>query len=213
MIKKYLNAVLSAVFVMGLGMGVASCSDDDKNNSENPGGGDDNKTEAELEQEALGWTLITQLTDERKAPDGWENKTFEPTIGSAVEGDPYTRIVATNTMESAATRFAELVGNPQGFSENTSDYNYSIEGIGKLSYQRGSESGQYLAQVDVDLKQVPHLKKILYQTPEQMGNNGSFAGAAYYRFGDVVMDSKATTGYAFARPLARRVSRTATGYA
>lgn len=67
----------------------------------------------------------------------------------------YTRIVATNTMESAATRFAELAGNPPGFSENTSDYNYSIEGIGKLSYQRGSENGQYLAQVTVDLKQVP----------------------------------------------------------
>ena len=74
--RRYFNAVLSAVFVMGLGMGVASCSDDDKNNSENPGGGDDNKTEAELEQEALGWTLITQLTDEGKAPEGWENKTF-----------------------------------------------------------------------------------------------------------------------------------------
>ena len=189
-VKKKFNVVLSAIFMMGLGMGIASCSDDNKNMSDNPGSGDDNKTEAQYEQEVQGWTLITQLTDEGKAPDGWENKTFEPTIGSAAEGDPYTRIVATNTMESAATRFAELVGNPQGFSENTSDYNYSIEGIGKLSYQRGSENGQYLAQVTVDLKQVPHLKKILYQTPEQSGNNGSFTGAAYYRFGDVVMDSE-----------------------
>ena len=189
-VKKKFNVVLSAIFMMGLGMGFASCSDDNKNMSDNPGSGDDNKTEAQYEQEVQGWTLITQLTDEGKAPDGWENKTFEPTIGSAAEGDPYTRIVATNTMESAATRFAELVGNPQGFSENTSDYNYSIEGIGKLSYQRGSENGQYLAQVTVDLKQVPHLKKILYQTPEQSGNNGSFTGAAYYRFGDVVMDSE-----------------------
>ena len=60
-IKKYFNLVLSAVFVMGLGLCVASCSDDDKNNSENPGGGDDNKTEAELEQEELGWTLIAWL--------------------------------------------------------------------------------------------------------------------------------------------------------
>ena len=189
-INKYFNAVLSAIFVMGLGMSVASCSDDDKNNSENPGGGDDNKTEAEYEQEVLGWSLITQLTDEGKAPNGWEDKTFEPTIGSAVEGDPYTRVVATNTMESAAARFAELADNPPGFSENTSAYDFSIEGIGKLSYQRGSENGQYLAQVTVDLKQVPHLKKILYQTPEQSGINGSFAGTAYYRFGDVVMDGE-----------------------
>ena len=190
MINKYFNIVLSAVFVMSLGMCVVSCSDDDKNNSENPGGGDGEKTEAELEQEALGWTLITQLTDERKAPEGWENMTFEPTIGSAVEGDPYTRVVATNTMESAATRFAELAGDPPGFSEATTSYTYTIEGIGSLSYQRGSESDQYLAQVTVDLKHVPHLKKILYQTFEQRGNNGKFDGAAYYRFGDVVMDGE-----------------------
>ena len=86
--NKYFCIVLSAIFMMGLGMGVASCSDDDTNNSENPGDGE--KTEAELEQQELGWVLITQLTDERKAPEGWENMTFEPTIGSAVEGDPYT---------------------------------------------------------------------------------------------------------------------------
>ena len=156
--KKYFYMLLSAVFVMGLGLCVASCSDDDTNNSENPGDGE--KTEAELEQQELGWTLITQLTDERKAPEGWENMTFEPTIGSAVEGDPYTRVVATNTMESAATRFAELADNPPGFNETTIGFNYSIEGMGTLSYQRGSENGQYLAQVTVDLKQVPHLKKI-----------------------------------------------------
>ena len=187
-INKYFNAVLSAVFVMGLGLCVASCSDDDTNNSENPGDGE--KTEAELEQQQLGWTLITQLTDERKAPEGWENMTFEPTIGSAVEGDPYTRVVATNTMESAASSFAELAGDPPGFSEATTSYTYTIEGIGSLSYQRGSESDQYLAQVTVDLKHVPHLKKILYQTFEQRGNNGKFDGAAYYRFGDVVMDGE-----------------------
>jgi hypothetical protein len=186
-IKRFLNIVFSAAFVMGVGMGIASCSDDDKSD-DNSGSGE--KTETELEQEVLGWTLITQLTDEGKAPEGWENKTFEPTIGSPVEGDPYTRVVATNTMESAAARFAELADNPPGFSEATSVYDFSIEGIGKLSYQRGSENGQFLAQVTVDLKQVPHLKKILYQTPEQSGNNSSFAGTAYYRFGDVVADNQ-----------------------
>ena len=72
-IKRFLNIVFSAAFVMGVGMGIASCSDDDKSD-DNSGSGE--KTESELEQEALGWTLITQLTDERKAPEGWENMTF-----------------------------------------------------------------------------------------------------------------------------------------
>ena len=118
------------------------------------------------------------------------DKTFEPTIGKAVEGDPYTRVVSTNDVDAAAARFAELAGNPAGFSEVMSAYSYSVEGMGKLTYKRGSETEPYLAQVDVDLKQVPHLKKILYQTPSQQGNNAEVTGAAYYRFGDVVQDGE-----------------------
>ena len=185
--SKILTVVLSAFMMMGLGMGVASCSDSDK--SDNKPGGED-EPQVENEQEQLGWTLISQLTDEATAPAGWMDKTFEPTIGKAVDGDPYTRVVATNDVETAAARFAELAGNPAGFSEIMTGYSYSLEGVGKLTYKRGSATEPYLAQVDVDLKQVPHLKKILYQTPEQQGNNGSFDGAAYYRFGDVVQDMK-----------------------
>ena len=185
--SKILTVVLSAFMMMGLGMGVASCSDSDKNDNK-PGGEDE--PQVENEQEQLGWTLISQLTDEATAPAGWMDKTFEPTIGKAVDGDPYTRVVATNDVETAAARFAELAGNPAGFSEIMTGYSYSLEGVGKLTYKRGSATEPYLAQVDVDLKQVPHLKKILYQTPEQQGNNGSFDGAAYYRFGDVVKDGQ-----------------------
>ena len=186
--SKILTVVLSAFMMMGLGMGVASCSDSDKNENK-PGGGED-EPQVVNEQEELGWTLISQLTDEATAPAGWMDKTFEPTIGKAVDGDPYTRVVATNDVETAAARFAELAGNPAGFSEIMTGYSYSLEGVGKLTYKRGSATEPYLAQVDVDLKQVPHLKKILYQTPEQQGNNGSFDGAAYYRFGDVVKDGQ-----------------------
>ncbi len=185
--SKILTVVLSAFMMMGLGMGVASCSDSDK--SDNKPGGED-EPQVVNEQEELGWTLISQLTDEATAPAGWMDKTFEPTIGKAVDGDPYTRVVATNDVETAAARFAELAGNPAGFSEIMTGYSYSLEGVGKLTYKRGSATEPYLAQVDVDLKQVPHLKKILYQTPEQQGNNGSFDGAAYYRFGDVVKDGQ-----------------------
>ena len=185
--SKILTVVLSAFMMMGLGMGVASCSDSDK--SDNKPGGED-EPQVVNEQEELGWTLISQLTDEATAPAGWMDKTFEPTIGKAVDGDPYTRVVSTNDVETAVARFAELAGNPAGFSEIMTGYSYSLEGVGKLTYKRGSATEPYLAQVDVDLKQVPHLKKILYQTPEQQGNNGSFDGAAYYRFGDVVQDMK-----------------------
>lgn len=185
-VKKKFNVVLSAIFMMGLGMGIASCSDDNKNMSDNPGSGDDNKTEAQYEQEQLGWDIITQLCDERTAPADWENKTFEPTIGVAKDDDPYTRIVMTNDVATAATRYGDLVGLE--IDESTAGYQFSLDGIGSLNYQRGSENDQYLAQVSVDIKQMPHLKKILYQTEKQAGLNASLTGTAYYRFGDVVQD-------------------------
>ncbi len=178
--------MLSAIFMMGLGMGIASCSDDNKNMSDNPGSGDDNKTEAQYEQQQLGWDIITQLSDERTAPADWENKTFEPTIGVAKDDDPYTRIVMTNDVATAATRYGALAGLE--IDESTTGYQFSLDGIGSLNYQRGSENDLYLAQVSVDIKQMPHLKKILYQTEKQAGLNASLTGTAYYRFGDVVQD-------------------------
>ena len=181
---KTTNWMLTALLAMGLSMGFIACSDDDDDNSN--GGVPTN--EAEYKEAGLGWDIITQLTAERTAPEGWQNMTFEPTIGKASETDPYTRIVSTNDVAAAAERFGGLVGLPDLISETTTSFTYNQEGMGKLTYQMGSVGGQYLAQVDVNLKQVPHLKKILYQTPEQMGNNSSFAGTAWYRFGDVVQD-------------------------
>ena len=174
--------MLTALLMMGLSMGFVACSDDD----DYDGGVPTNETEYKKSQ--LGWDIITQLTSERTAPDGWEDMTFEPTIGKASDTDPYTRIVATNDLAAAAERFGGLIGFPTTISETTNSFTYNQQGMGKLIYQKGSEDGEYLAQVEVDLKQVPHLKKILYQTPEQMGNNSYFDGTAYYRFGDVVMD-------------------------
>ena len=183
--NKATNWMLTALLTIGLSMGFIACSDDDDDNN---GGVPTN--EAEYQESQLGWDIITQLTSERTAPEGWQNMTFEPTIGKASEADPYTRIVSTNDVAAAAERFGGLVGLPDLISETTTSFTYNQEGMGKLTYQMGSVGGQYLAQVDVDLKQVPHLKKILYQTPEQMGNNSSFAGTAWYRFGDVVQDQK-----------------------
>ena len=185
--KNFFRAVLAAIWSIVFVTGVVSCKEND---TDNGGSNESDVPLIENEQEALGWRLISMLTDEGTAPSGWQDKTFEPTIGKAVDGDPYTRVVSTNDVDAAAARFAELADNPAGFSEVMSAYSYSVEGIGKLTYKRGSETESYLAQVDVDLKQVPHLKKILYQTPAQQGNNATVTGTAYYRFGDVVKDSE-----------------------
>ena len=187
--RKFFYSMMTVALMVGLSLSGIACSDSNKDEN-GSGGNNGDEPQIENEQEELGWRLISQLTDEGTAPAGWMDKTFEPTIGKAVEGDPYTRVVSTNDVDAAAARFAELAGNPAGFSEVMSGYSYSVEGMGKLTYKRGSETEPYLAQVDVDLKQVPHLKKILYQTPAQQGNNATVTGTAYYRFGDVVQDSE-----------------------
>ena len=187
--KKFFYSMMTVALMVGLSLSGIACSDSNKDEN-GSGGNNGDEPQIENEQEELGWRLISQLTDEGSAPAGWMDKTFEPTIGKAVEGEPYTRVVSTNDVDAAAARFAELAGNPAGFSEVMSGYSYSVEGMGKLTYKRGSETEPYLAQVDVDLKQVPHLKKILYQTPSQQGNNATVTGTAYYRFGDVVQDGE-----------------------
>lgn len=49
----------------------------------------------------------------------------------------------------------------------------------------------FMAQVEVNIKQMPGLKKIIYYSEEQAGENGAFNGSAYYRFGDVVSKTNA----------------------
>ena len=180
--KNLITPLMMAAMAASLCWGTISCKSDDDNNGNNG----NEPTEVQYEQQQLGWDIITQLSDERTAPADWENKTFEPTIGVAKDDDPYTRIVMTNDVATAATRYGDLVGLE--IDESTAGYQFSLDGLGSLNYQRGSENDQYLAQVSVDIKQMPHLKKILYQTEKQAGLNASLTGTAYYRFGDVVQD-------------------------
>ena len=115
---KALNWLLMAAVVLGLGMSVTSCSDDD-----------DNKSEEQKEQEAQQkvdtfWDVVGQLTSMDNYTADYQDKTFEPTIGEPSEGNPYVRIVATNDMEAAAMRFANLTG--ADVNENTVSYEWKM---------------------------------------------------------------------------------------
>ena len=188
--KKTINWMLTALLVVGLGMNLTSCKEDELTEEEK-------QQQAEQAQaEALEWwDVVSQLTDAQAMPDDWKTATFEPVIGTVSESDPYTRVIATNDLATAAQRFAYLTG--KSLDETTAECTWSHKDAGSLTYHAGSASGTYLAQVDVNLKQMPKLKKILYQTPEQMGENasGSFSGTAYYRFGDVVKKKNGNGNY------------------
>ena len=178
--KKVVNWLMIATLVTNLGWSVTSCKDDD----------DDKMSEEEKQAEQakandeanLFWNVVSQLTNGDAITDDYKNQTFEPTIGQADEGNALVRIVGTNNMATAVKRFNDLTGAK--ISEGTTDYEWKNDAVGTLTWTKG-DSRDY-ATVDVDIKQMPKLQQIVYRDGDQMGTNGSFNGAAYYRFGDVV---------------------------
>ena len=184
---KTIRNLLMAAAVLGLSVSVASCIDNIDNN-----GGKTPENQQEIVQSKADkyWSVVSQLVSTDDYTPDYEGKTFEPVYGVAQEGDPTTRLVYTNDVATAAERFADIV-EVEGIDENTQTYTFDDPDIGTLTYTKGDEDGAILATVDVNIKQIPSLKKIIY-VPGGL-SNGHFEGKAYYRFGDVV--SRQTTDY------------------
>ena len=181
----FLNLMLLTVCA-AISVTVSSCKED--------GESDEEKARQEMleldpygkasEEGVLFWSVIIQLTSTEEMPDDWRTARFNPSIGIADEVDPYTRVVITSDRATAAERFANLTDAP--VDETTTDYEWSNDLVGTMKYHAGDDSNYYIAIVDVDIKQMPTLKKIIYRTMAQNGMNAEFSGTAYYRFGDVV---------------------------
>ena len=185
MMKKNFYFLLMAALVCGLSLSVTSCKDDDKDN----GPSEEEQEQQALEQQDLDNARIAVLDhladlDEVESSEvDLLSKEFKPVIGVPAENDEAIRYVYTNTMEAAAERFADLVGAE--IDENTPSYTWTDEKMGKMIYTKGNGTTAW-AEVDVDIKQVRPFTKIIYCTPEMLGENKAFKGRAYYRFGDVV---------------------------
>ena len=187
--NKSIRVLLTAAIGVVIGFGMASCAD----NIDNSTGPSDNPQEqqaadAQQEKALKFWNVVSQLVDVDDYTADYENKTFEPTYGVLLGTATDTRYVYTNTAAAAAERFADLVERDD-IDENTQSYTYSDPDVGTLIYKKGT--GRTLATVDVDIKQIPSLKKIVYMSGAYA--NGYFKGRAYYRFGDVV--SRQVQGY------------------
>ena len=179
--KKAFRYVLMAALTVGLSLSVTSCKDDDKNDG---GGSSQTAEEQAAEHAETFWAVAANLVSPFDVTTEYENKTFEPTIGSPLNGNSTIRVVSTGDLAAAAKRFADLTGAP--VDENTTTYTYEDDAVGTLVYTKTND-GTSLAKVDVSIKQIPHLQQIVYKTPEQMGTNGTFRGNSYYSFGDVIL--------------------------
>ena len=180
--KKYYRFALMAVLTVGLSLAVTSCKDDDKESKTSEEQAEE-QASIEADNANTFWGVAANLVSPFDVTADYEDKTFEPTIGVAQNGNSTIRVVSTGNMSAAAKRFADLTGAE--IDENTASYTYQNDAVGTLTYTKTND-GTSLAKVDVSIKQIPHLQQIVYKTPEQMGENGHFEGAAYYSFGDVI---------------------------
>ena len=178
--KHFFQSLLTAATVVVVGLGMGSCVDNVDNGTK-PNEKEQQEQEAKQKKAEKFWNVVSHLVDVDDYTDDYEGKTFEPTYGVIQGNDSTTRYVYTNDAATAAARFADLV-EQKGIDENTLSYTYSDPDVGTLVYTKGT--GRNLATVEVSIKQIPTLKKIVY-VPGAYAN-GSFRGRAYYRFGDVV---------------------------
>ena len=186
--KKNFYFLLMAALVCGLSLSVTSCKDDDKDNN----GG---QSEEQQEQQALEEqdkdnariAVLDHLADIDEVDmaniDSVLSLKFDANIGVAESEGSATRIVSINTMEAAAERFANMVG--ADIDENTTSYTWKDDKMGTMTYTKNTD-GTAWATVEVNIKQVPQLQKIIFRSPDQGDENAAFKGRAYYRFGDVV---------------------------
>ena len=177
---------LFAIFALMLATTLAlpSCKDDDK--TDTPDNPSNNEEEGEAIEGAEAnakavkfWDVASQLVGTGAYTIDYADATFEPTIGTA---DGNTRIVLVNDMQAAAQKFADITG--ADIDEETASYTYNDPEIGTLTYTK-VDDGTTWATVDVSIKQIPHLEKIIFRNSTD--DNGSFGEQkAWYRFGDVV---------------------------
>lgn len=192
-IQIWLMIVAATVFSMT----VYSCKDDEIEMQDQAQQKQDEEAVEVLDPSVEFWEVVGQLTDEIMPEEGWQTATYAPSIGEPDGANEAVRVVSCADEESAAQQFADLTGltEANGFTSYTTDYTYTNPVVGSMHYQK--TGGMSLAVVDVDIKQMPGLSQIVFKSPEQMGENGSFKGTAYYRFGDIVskMNTDGLTDY------------------
>lgn len=183
--KKYFGFVLIAAVVCGFSLAVTSCKDDENDNSGQ--NGTEQPTDAMDEEGAMAaWRLLCALTDADSLASDWQSQQYDPTVGVSTTNQQFVRLVQVNNLADAKMHFGSMTDlTPSEIGQTAT---VSVDGMGTLTWKQSAEGEQNIASVDVKLKQIPHLQRIVYCTTDQMGDNAAKFGTAYYRLGDVVVD-------------------------
>ena len=162
-----------------------SCSDDDDKDGRSAEEKAQDPYEKESEAGDALYRLLSQLSVCDSLPDNWKTATFEPKVGKVLDqSQPRVRTIAVNNAAEAVARYNSLTG--KNLPVTTKSDTYKVDGVGTLQLNVGGAGT--IATIDVDVKQLPQLQQLRLVSVADMGENGSFKGVPYYRFGDVVKD-------------------------
>ena len=185
--KNLWNWMLMAAVVLGLSMGVTSCSDDDDKDGRSAEEIAQDPYEKESEAGDALYRLASQLSVCDSLPNDWKTATFEPRLGQVLDqSQPRVRTITVANADEAVTRYNSLTG--KNLPETTTSDTYTVDGVGTLTLTVGGAGT--VATIDVNVKQMPQLGQLRMVTATSVGENGSFDGDPYYRFGDVVKDKE-----------------------
>ena len=91
--KKYFRYALMAVLTVGLSLAVTSCKDDNNDSDNGSENGEPTAEELAVEHAETFWSVAANLVSPFDVTTEYENKTFEPTIGSPLDGNSTIRVV------------------------------------------------------------------------------------------------------------------------
>lgn len=132
---------------------------------EHSGGGD-----TKIPDDVRFWSVVGQLVSMNDITLDYQGKNFDPIIGTEDQSEPGTRIVAVNDLETAVERYNSLTG--AGITEETATHTFSDKAVGTLTWTKKTDNSAW-AVVDVSIKAVPKLQRIVYRSAEQGDSNYS----------------------------------------
>ena len=182
--KKNFYFLLLAALVCCLSLSVTSCKSDDDNGN----GGDSELVEDGLsEEDALAWSWVSVMTDEAAQETGWQNKSYDVTIGLQSDNDPGARLIIVSNLDDAKANFSSIAGCAP--EELNATKTVSAGNYGSMTWNISEPGAPNIATVEVK-SPLFKMTKLIYCTEEQSPDNASnITGNCWYRLGDVVEDA------------------------
>ena len=178
--KQKLISSLFFFSLLALSLTFTSCKDDDSEQLPDNGSTVEG---LETNEETILRHLIRRWADANELQTGWQGKTYEATEGNAYdEKNTTVRSVCVRTLEGA-DEYAIDVLSPLGIDfEHPNGFTYNDAAVGSVAYKHTPDGGNVLATIDVNIKQMPGLRRLelIKEPPVNAG------GTRYYSMGDII---------------------------